>query len=534
MRTRAASWRLSVRSWLGLALPLAWLAAPAHGQDSARSAAAKELTTRKVAAQKIETLPQGAVKLDDGDRVSVPASGATAVPAAPPTGASPPRALEPAVVPAAPAPAPAPSATPRPRPPRAIGDSRGGMLQLPLSLEGVSARDTGKLRVISDQSGASIKTEPNVAPVLELPVNGRAIVSSEQGKQSAERDPIQVDKKTALPWLVVETERRGDTQSVRAARPFLTLAKAITWNARERLHVAEFLFGLDPEGGGVAGGLHQPVEARFSVSCDDVAPGLARVEKVGPGGYGSVRVKCSPAVKNQQPQQFLAVHVEQGSLRYPFEIPRRPGELRLFASALSLPGFGFGSVALTAEQLEEDGSPLRAPGVAELQLNADRSALDLSSLQIAKGATTATATVHPRGVGPLAISLARGELRSEPVRLQLTFPWLALAAMIAGGTLGGVLFLFGPRPKKSGSASIWRKHPALRRAAEGALVGVLVSAFVLIVPGFALVASWARNTELGLFVIAALAGFIGSPLLELAGRALFPAWGKEPRDTRSA
>jgi hypothetical protein len=512
MRTRGVSWWLSSGLWIALASAVS-------AQEPVRSAAGKELATHKLAAQKIETLPQGAVKLDVRQRALAPATAVTAVPAAP--------LAEPAAVSAA---APAVTAVPaatgttrRPRAPRPGRDS--DMLELPLQLEGVSAQDTGKLRVISEQSGARIKAEANATPVLELPVNGRAIVSSEQGKKSAERDPIQVDRKTALPWLVVETERRGDTQSVRAARPFLTLAKAITWNAREQLHVAEFLFGLDPEGG-AAGGLHQPVEARFSVSCDDVAPALARVEKIGPGGYGSVQVKCSPAVKNEQPQQFLAVHVEQGSLRYPFEIPRRPGPLRLFASALSVPGFGFGSVALTAEQLEEDGSPLRAPAATDLQLNADRSALDVSGLQIAAGASTATVEVHPRGVGPLAISLARGALRSEPVLLQLTFPWLALAAMIAGGTLGGVLFLFGPRPKQK-SGSLWRKHPALRRAVEGALVGLLVGAFVLIAPGFAIIPAAALSSELGLFVIAAIAGFIGSPLLELAGRALFPAWGKE-------
>ena len=99
--------------------------------------------------------------------------------------------------------------------------------------------------------------------------------------------------------------------------------------------------------------------------------------------------------------------------------------------------------------------------------------------------------------------------------------------MIAGGTLGGVLFLFGPRPKSAGSASIWRKYPALRRAVEGALVGLLVTAFVLIVPSFALIPEWARSSELGLFVLAAIAGFAGTPLLDLAARALFPALGTE-------
>src|SRR5262249_53181467 len=159
-----------------------------------------------------------------------------------------------------------------------------------------------------------------------------------------------------------------------------------------------------------------------------------------------------------------------------------PGPLRLLASALLVPGFGFGKLALTAEQLEEDGSPLRADSATDLQLSADRANLDVETLRIAAGATTATIDVHPRGVGPLAITLARGELRSTPLQLTLTVPWLALCAMIVGGMIGGVLFLFGPRKPGGSSSSIWRKHPILRRAVEGALVGLLVTAFLLIVP----------------------------------------------------
>lgn len=495
------------------------VALPALAQQSASDAVlAKNLSSKSAA------LPQGAVKLRfDPERFTVqPAASAPApetLPTAVPAAVSGSATLPTSVGTVATTP-------PRPRhvtvrAPHAVAATT---VQLPLALEGV-ALDPDKVRVIS-AGGAQIKAQDREKPVLELPVNGRAIVSSEQGKQSAEHNPIKVDEKTALPWLVIETERKGDTQAVRAARPFLTLARAITWHAAEQRHVAEFLFGLDPEGG-VAGPLQQPVEARFAVSCDDVEPALARVEKIGPGGYGSVRVSCSPAVKNEQAQQFLTVHVEQGSLRYPFEIPHRPGPLRLLASALSVPGFGFGKLALTGEQLEEDGSPLRATRASELQLSADRSALDVSALQIAPGATSATIEVHPRGVGEVQLSLVQGELRSQPLRLQLTWPLLAVLAMIAGGALGGVLFMFerGGKGAKRDRSARRRTQAALRRALEGALVGLLVTALMLIMPNVAAVLSWASNTELGLFVVAAFAGFVGTPLLDRLAQLVFPALG---------
>jgi hypothetical protein len=495
---------------------LCCVALPVLAQQSASDAVlAKNLSSKSAA------LPQGAVKLRfDPERFTVqPAASSAAAPETPPT------AVPATVTGSATLPTSVGTVAPPPRPRhvtvRAPHAAAATTVQLPLALEGV-ALDPDKVRVIS-AGGATIKAQDRQKPVLELPVNGRAIVSSEQGKQSAERDPIKVDEKTALPWLVIETERRGDTQAVRAARPFLTLARAITWHAAQQRHVAEFLFGLDPEGG-VAGPLQQPVEARFAVSCDDVEPALARVEKIGPGGYGSVRVSCSPAVKNEQAQQFLTVHVEQGTLRYPFEIPHRPGPLRLLASALSVPGFGFGKLALTAEQLEEDGSPLRAARASELQLSADRSALDVSGLQIAPGATSATIEVHPRGIGEVQLSLVQGELRSDPLRLQLTWPLLAVLAMIAGGTLGGLLFVFERGDKRAGSARR-RTHAAIRRAIEGALVGLLVTTLMLIMPNVAAVLSWASSTELGLFVVAAFAGFVGTPLLDRLAQLVFPALG---------
>jgi hypothetical protein len=500
--------RMRVR--LGLPLfaggVLVFLTTPAAAQSDA--VVAKQLASKTAA------LPQGAVKFDPELFAAQPA--ATAEPAT--------TAPTPAAVPAGSVFRPkivgSVLVDPKKVPHLTHPPPAAATVQLPLALEGV-AFDADKLKVIS-QGSAQIKATDD-KPVLELPVNGRAIVSSEQGKQSAERDTIELDEKTALPWLVIETQRTGNTQAVRAARPFLTLARAITWHAAEQRHVAEFLFGLDPENG-AAGTLQQPVDASFAVSCDDVEPAQARVDKIGPSGYGKIKVSCSPAVKNEHAQQFLTVHVEQGTLRYPFEIPHRPGPLRLLASALSVPGFGFGKLSLTAEQLEEDGSPLHATRPSDVQLSADRAALDVSALQIAPGATQATIEVHPRGVGPVQLSLVQGELRSPPVQLELTWPTLAVLAMIVGGTLGGVLMVFELGAKR---AAARRRRPAIRRAIEGALVGLLVTALTLIMPSATAVLSWASSTELGLFVLAAFAGFVGTPLLDRLARVVFPALSGE-------
>ena len=463
-------------------------------------------------AQKMRELPKGAVKLS-----APPRPQAHPEPAA--SGALPMK-LERAI-----------ETVRRKRPSKRAGasKSRGRLasravakkLQLPLALEGSPVLPPDKLKLISVGSAAQIKRKGTEGAVLELPENGHAIVSSEPGQTSAEHDPIEVDRKTPLPWLVVETERTGPVQAVRAARPFLTLARAITWRSSAGRHVAEFLFGLDPEGGG-AGPLKHPIEARFVVSCEDVEPSGARVVKVGPGGYSTVRVGCSKAVKNEHPKQFLTVHVDHGTLRYPFEIPRRPGPPELVASALRIRGLGFGSLSLTAQQREEDGSLLVAQRTTELRLRASRGALEISRVEIPKGKTSGSIEVHPRGVGPLTLALSQGGLSSPPLELELTWPLLALAAMFLGGTVGGALVTL---VKDRGTHPGRRSRVVVRRAIEGALVGLLTTALMLIAPNVALITAWASNTELGLFVVSAFAGFLGAPLIDKLANRLFPALG---------
>jgi len=390
------------------------------------------------------------------------------------------------------------------------------MVQVPISLEDEPVRLGVDAIRLTAGSGRITRT-PAGRPVLEVPTHGSAIVSSDAGRASAAQNEISEDRKTLLPWLVVETRPIAGGTELRTSRPFLTLARAITWDRSQQRHIADFLFGLDPEQG-EPGPLDQPLDVRFTVSCDEVAPAQARVERAGPAGYGSVRVGCSPAVKNERPQHHIEVHAGRGNLRYPFQIPRRPGPVTLAASATNVLGFGFGSFVLTVHRVEEDGSPLRAERVARVQLLVSGGTLDVSELVIARGASSASAELHPRGIGRLEVSAEAEALRSAPIAIELGWPLLPVLAMIAGGWLGGVLSALAPRRRK-----------LRRRALEGVLVGLLVTAVVLVLPSFAALPRWVLGTELGLFVLAAIAGFAGTPLVDRAARALFPALAQETK-----
>jgi hypothetical protein len=248
------------------------------------------------------------------------------------------------------------------------------------------------------------------------------------------------------------------------------------------------------------------------VTCDDVLPAQTRVRSVGPGGYGSVSVECSPAIKNERPEHELGIFVERGNLRYPFQIPRRPGPPALTADSSQLLGFGFSSATLTVHSVEEDGSPLARTADTTFQLLAQGGRIDVSELTIPGGQQQAKVAIHPHGLGNIEVVAAFGELRSVPVKLELTWPVLPLLAIFAGGLVGGFATTLRQKNRRN----------VRRRVVEGVVVGLLISAFSLLVPSFTTLPSWAPRTELGLFVLAALAGFVGMPLLNRASQAMFP------------
>jgi hypothetical protein len=381
----------------------------------------------------------------------------------------------------------------------------GSPLPAPADVFGIAA-GTGRI----DNSRAE-------APVLELPANSLTIVTSQRGKANIEQQELNAEEKTALPWLVVETQPTPNAPSLRTGRPFLTLARAITWDASLSRHVAEFLFGLDGETG-EPGPLQQAIDVRFGVSCEDVTPPRAQIASIGPSGYDTVKVACSREVKNERERQYLELFAGQGNLRYPFRIPHRPGPLVLSSSDDIVVGFGFETVELTATQLEEDGSPLRSGEARNLLLSATGGDLDASTLVIGQGASDAHIVVRPSGVGDLEIIASSGALQSAPLRIRLTWPLVPIAAMLAGGALGGLVSAFNPR----------RRKQRWRRIIEGAVMGVLVTLAVLLVPTLASLPARALGTELSLFVVAALAGFAGVPLVDRLAQLVFPALRAKP------
>jgi hypothetical protein len=442
----------------------------------------------------------------------------------PPTSASAPERFAPLTRPLAVRPQKVPAGAVQLAPAAATKASRSGVVRVPLSgrPEAGAAPSAPERDIFGIAAGAGrIDATRAEAPVLEVPTNSLTIVTSQRGKANIEQEELNVEQKTALPWLVVETQRTASEPAMRTGRPFLTLARAITWDASLSRHVAEFLFGLDAEDG-EPGPLRQAVDVRFGVSCEDVTPARAQIGSIGPLGYDTVKVACSPQVKNERARQYLELFAGQGSVRYSFRIPHRPGSMVLTASDQRVIGFGFTTLTLTASQLEEDGSPLVGDEARTLLLTASGGDIDAAAITIPKGASEAHVEIRPSGIGALELVASSGAAHSAPLRLQLTWPLIPIAAMLAGGAFGGLSSTLQPR----------RRKQRARRVLEGSIMGLLVTLTVLLVPSLASLPARTLGTELGLFVIAAIAGVGGVPLVDRLATLVFPALSGEERPKR--
>ncbi|HKU40020.1 MAG TPA: hypothetical protein VJR89_17790 [Polyangiales bacterium] len=416
---------------------------------------------------------------------------------------------------AAPAPAGAVALATEQDQPAAPAAPNRRQFRVPLRIQGKQPSALRENFRVTD-GDARITTDPAGAPSLELPSEGRTVVSSDEAPETAKHSTIAQQNKTALPWLVIDSRQTAEGPHIIATRPFLQLARAIRWDAESKRHVVELLFGVDPEPGHEHEAdtpLEPPFGVRFSTSCDEVTPAEAQIKQVGPAGYDLVRVACSPGVKNESSEQWIELHVGSGSLRYPFELPHRPGPPLLLASSTSLAGLGLGTTTLTVQRVEEDGSPLVAASEERVQLlAAGGSTLLPSSLTIPAGQREASIELRPSGLGKLQVTAVLGEQRSQPVRLQLTWPWLAMLAMLSGALIGAFLAYVRSRRKRG-----------YRRSLADVLSGVLLSCATLLLPQLSALPSWARPTEVGFLLIGAAAAFLGLDAFEALVRKLLPS-----------
>lgn len=385
-------------------------------------------------------------------------------------------------------------------------------VRVPLQSVGVD-HSQAKFRVLSGNARLDVVQSQ---PVVEITGRGTAVLSSSDARKIAAESDVRVGEKTPLPWMIVDSLPQGTEMQLRTARPYLGLARAIQWDDASSYHVARFQVGLDAQEG-PDGKLQEPVVAALSVSCDDVSPMRLSLDAIGPAGEQVVQVKCARSAQKDPQSQTLKVRLAEGELPYEFVIPRVPGAPQLTTSATRAAAFGVGTVMVTVRNAERDGTALAVESDTRVQLQATGAAIDPSVITIPAGSSEASAEIRSRGWGRVGLVAHSGVEQSvTPVQIEFHFPLEFVIATLLGGSAGG--FLAGTRRKKRRVASRRRR---VQLVGEGAIIGLVIVAALLVFPSVSTIPEWARSSVVGWLVASTLAGFVGSDLLERLAQRVF-------------
>lgn len=399
----------------------------------------------------------------------------------------------------------------------------------------LASQQSGPSHMHIASGAARVVREPSGAAAVEMEADEEVFVATQADPA---RRRMQPSERLALPGLVLKGEAKAREGSraaagsggavvdpeavpeegrVWAGRPFIGLAQAVRWNGSE--YVAPLLLGLDADapGSSQAAKLERALTVHVSAPRAFVDPSRVDIPALGPAGYRTVRVRVDPL--HATAEQEVEVHTLIGHATFAFRIPRVATSLQLVTDKHEVVGFGIGQATLRARLLAQDGRTHVAEDdlVVDFVVMQGEGDLEPEHAVIPAGASaTRPVTFRPSRGGRVKLEARAGDIRSGPVRVDVSFPAWAVAATLLGGALGG--FAAFLRRRRAGGL-LWR-------LAEGLVVGVLVAAVSLALPEVVLMASRVVSTTLGLFVTSAAAGFLGTPLLDRLSRRLFPARAK--------
>lgn len=411
----------------------------------------------------------------------------------------------------------------------------GGTRSKPRMRVPLESKQSGPSHMHIASGAARVVREPSGAAAVDMEVDEEVFVAT-QGDPAPRR--MEPSERLALPGLVLksavkarkvskaaaggaggasDTEAAPRAERVWTGKPFIGLAQAVRWDGTE--YVARLLLGLDADepGSNQAATLERALTVHISAPRAFVDPSRVDIPALGPAGYRTVRVRVDPL--HATVEQEVEVHTSIGHATFAFAIPRVASSLQLVTDKHEVVGFGIGQATLRARLLAQDGRT----HVAEDDLMVDfvvmqgEGDIEPEHAVIPAGAsTTRRVTFRPSRGGSAKLAARAGDIQAEPVVVDVSFPAWAVLATLLGGTLGG--FAAFLRRRRAGGL-FWR-------LAEGLVVGVLVAAVSLALPQVVLMAGRVVSTTLGLFVISAAAGFLGTPLLDRLSRRIFPARAK--------
>lgn len=315
--------------------------------------------------------------------------------------------------------------------------------------------------------------------------------------------------KDYFPGLLIRTApaAAGAVPKVLPGQLFLQPRRMpLPWDEERGGYATKLVVGLDLTNQAGSIPLNPAVTVQFFPTGSQVEPVRVVLTNTGAEGYREVELFC----QRRDGTAAVTVRSDLGEVHYAdIRLDVGLGALQVTALEDRILGFGLGTTRLNVQRLAEDGQALANPQPLSVQVTAlgGGKLSPESGVIIPPGESSVTIDLRSRGLGMRTVTAVAGPITSS-VSIRFTPPWAFLIAALVGGAAGGLSRCFRKRPPE---------EPPPRPVAnlvEGCLVGLVAVAAVTAGLVIGDLPAPALGTELGAFVVAALGGYYGAPLLD--------------------
>jgi hypothetical protein len=303
--------------------------------------------------------------------------------------------------------------------------------------------------------------------------------------------------KAAMPSIIIVPNATNDVETPAELFVFAETVP-LRWDTNLNAYSTPVLIGVD-----VPDAAHLPRPLTFQMIGENctIVPSRVTVTNGGTGGAQTAILKCV----NPRSDPTIFAFYDPSLPRKPLRVPclRELGDIVVEAEQESVFGYGLGTTKVTVSRLARDRDELFGPEDLNVTVTTKRGILG-KSLTISSNQSAGLIEFRSVGIGRTIVSARVGSF-TDSKEIECTFPLSLIVGTILGGGLGGFGRLFRNQHLF--------KHK-YRIILEGALCGVLIFAAAAAGVVVFTLPTGVIGSELGAFVIAAMAGYTGSVVLD--------------------
>ncbi len=316
-------------------------------------------------------------------------------------------------------------------------------------------------------------------------------------------------KEQSFEALLIEPGPQASGDALDALRQWVLVVRALNtplrWDGEHAAYTTELIVGLQGAGAsrGMSAELSKPIVVQLMTVGAKVAAAKLELSHGGVAGFKTTLI----SLPHHEATGTVTALTDLGERAYQVVAEPSLGALRLELGNDSIAGFGVGTTQLSAVRLAEDGREWFAPKALDVTLRlTGRGSLEAEKLHFGKEqARSASVEFRSAFLGESTVVVQATGVAPEKAVVRFGVPWSLFVAIVLGVGLGA-----GIRELRAK-----RRRGFHRELVVNVLSGLLLSVASLIgVATVVALPSTALLTEAGCFVVAAVAAYLGSDLVE--------------------